>query len=135
MEKFGIGQAVRRVEDERFLKGEGNYIDDMEPDGLVHAVAVRSPHAQARVLSLDTDAAAAAPGVLKVLTIDDYHAAGLGPIPAMTEIDGLDKSTLNHPPRYAFADGMARYVGEPVAFVVAQTRHEALAAADLVIAN
>lgn len=132
MEKFGIGQAVRRREDARLLTGEGEFVDDVALPGLVHAVVVRSPYAHARILSIDVSDAAAAAGALRVLTIDDWKAAGLGTIPSRTEIDGIDQETLRHPARYPLADGAVKYVGEPVAFVVASSLAEARAAADLV---
>ena len=132
MEKFGIGQAVRRLEDERFLKGEGKYIDDFTYEGQLHGVVVRSPHAHARVLKIDAGEAAASPGVVRVLTVEDCHAEGLGPIPSMTAVDGMVDGTLNHPAHFPLADGVAKYVGEPVAFVMAETRAQALDAAELV---
>ena len=77
----GIGQLVRRKEDWRLLTGRGCYVDDLAPANLAHAVIVRSPHAHARLVSVDTRAAHATPGVLAVLTGDDYLADRLGPIP------------------------------------------------------
>ena len=77
----GIGQPVRRKEDFRLLTGRGCYVDDLALAGCAHAVIVRSPHAHARIVSIDTAAALAAPGVLAVLTGADYLADGLGPIP------------------------------------------------------
>src|SRR3954469_3218347 len=68
MAKFGIGQAVRRVEDQRFLTGAGRYVDDITLPGMVHGVNVLSPHAHARIRKIDTSKAKAAPGVLLVLT-------------------------------------------------------------------
>ncbi|MGI9412308.1 MAG: xanthine dehydrogenase family protein molybdopterin-binding subunit [Hyphomicrobiales bacterium] len=132
MEKFGIGQAVRRLEDERFLKGEGQYIDDFTYDRQLHGVVVRSPHAHARIVEIDTADAAAAPGVVRILTVDDCHAEGLGAIPSMTTVDGLVDGTLNHPPHHPLADGVAKYVGDPVAYVIAETRAQALDAAEQV---
>ena len=64
MEKFSVGQAVRRREDERFLTGAGQYLDDIKLDNMCHAAVVRSPHAHARILSIETGEAAAAPGVV-----------------------------------------------------------------------
>src|ERR1700739_2491991 len=77
----GIGQPVLRKEDFRLLTGKGRFGDDIALPGLVHAVIVRSPHAHARIVSVDKAAALAAPGVLAVLTGVDYLASGLGPIP------------------------------------------------------
>src|SRR5258708_14415287 len=77
----GMGRPVRRKEDFRLLTGRGRYVDDLALPGMAHAVFVRSPHAHARIVSIDTAAALAAPGVLCVLTGADYRAEGLGPIP------------------------------------------------------
>lgn len=132
MEKFGIGQAVRRREDERFLKGEGRYIDDISLPRQLFGVVVRSQHAHARLVSVDTTDASAAPGVACIVTIEDCHAAGLGPIPSMTAIEGIDPDSLQHPARYPLADGTVKYVGEPIVFVVAETVAQARDAAELV---
>src|SRR4051812_7657296 len=77
----GIGRPVRRKEDFRLLTGRGQYVDDLAPPGLAHAVLIRSPHPHARIVSIDTIAAQAAPGVLAVFTGADAAADGLGPIP------------------------------------------------------
>ena len=77
----GIGQPVRRKEDFRLLTGRSRYVDDLALPGIAHAVFVGSPHAHARIVSIDTAAALVAPGVLGVLTGADYRAEGLGPIP------------------------------------------------------
>src|SRR5271168_5415201 len=77
----GIGQPVRRKEDFRLLTGRGCFGDDVSLAGMVHAVLVRAPHAHARLANVDKAAALAAPGVLAVLSGDDYIADGLGPIP------------------------------------------------------
>ena len=86
---FGIGQPVRRKEDRRLLTGRGCYVDDVAPSGLVYAVFLRSPHAHARIVSIDTRAALAAPGALAVLTAADYRADGLGPIPQLPGLLGI----------------------------------------------
>ena len=78
MAKFGIGQAVRRVEDQRFLTGQGRYVDDIVLPGMCHGVSVLSPHAHARIKKVDTSKAKAAPGVLLVLTGADAAADKLG---------------------------------------------------------
>src|SRR3954464_8070360 len=78
MAKFGIGQAVRRVEDQRFLTGAGRYVDDITLPGMVHGVNVLSPHAHARIKTIDTAKAKAAPGVLLVLTGADVAADHVG---------------------------------------------------------
>ena len=78
MAKFGIGQAVRRVEDQRFLQGHGRYVDDISLPGMCHGVTVLSPHANARIKRVDVSKAKAAPGVLVVLTGADAVAEHLG---------------------------------------------------------
>ena len=133
MEKFGIGQAVRRREDERFLTGEGRYIDDITLPDQLYGVVVRSQYAHAHLTSVEVAEAAVQPGVVRVVTIEDCHAEGLGTIPSMTAIDGIDQDTLQHPPRFPLADGAVKYVGEPVAFVVAESLALARDAADLVL--
>src|SRR5947208_5156892 len=84
----GIGQPVRRKEDLRLLSGKGSFGDDLVLPGLVHAVIVRSPHAHARIGSVDKRAVLATPGVLAVLTGADYLADGLGPIPHNAALNG-----------------------------------------------
>ena len=81
MAKFGIGQAVRRVEDQRFLLGQGRYVDDISLPGLCHGVTVLSPHAHARITRVDVAKAKAAPGVLCVLTGADAVADKLAALP------------------------------------------------------
>ncbi|MCU0945838.1 MAG: xanthine dehydrogenase family protein molybdopterin-binding subunit, partial [Rubritepida sp.] len=86
MDQFGIGQPVRRKEDVRLLTGGGTYTDDVNRAGQAHMAILRSPHAHARILAIDTDAARAAPGVLAVLTGHDARADGLGRCPVMVEV-------------------------------------------------
>ena len=132
MAKFGIGQAVKRVEDQRFLTGKGRYVEDINLPNQAYAVAVGSPHANAKILSIDTSKAAAAPGVLAVLTGADVIADKLGGLTAhpMPEEVGAPagfqtfQPLLNHE--------RVRFVGDRVAFVVAETLMQARDAADLV---
>ena len=132
MAKFGIGQAVRRVEDQRFLKGEGRYVDDMVLPAMAHGVSVLSPHAHARIKRVDVSKAKAAPGVLAVLTGADVAADKLGGMTAhlMPEDFGAPKGHRTFLPLLV-AD-KARYVGDRVAFVVAETLAQARDAAELV---
>ena len=78
MAKFGVGQGMKRKEDQRFLTGQGVYTDDVAVDGVVRAVLVRAPMAHARITGIDTADAGAAPGVLAVLTAEDLQADGIG---------------------------------------------------------
>jgi carbon-monoxide dehydrogenase large subunit len=131
MDKFGIGQPVRRKEDVRLLTGRGTYTDDMDRPGQAHAVVLRSPHAHARILSMDISEAKAAPGVLAVLTGHDAIADGLKPLPVQVEVPGKEKP-LFAPIRHILQTERVRYVGDPVALVVAETREEAMDAAELI---
>ncbi len=132
MEKIGIGQAVRRSEDVRFLTGAGRYLDDIVLDGMVHGIVVRSPHAHALLARVDTASAAAAPGVLAVLTGADWRAEGLGGIPTRTPVKGSDGSPPATPPRPGLVADRVRFVGDAVAFVVAESIAAARDAAELI---
>ena len=134
----GIGQPVRRKEDFRLLTGKGCFGDDVAPADLVHAVIVRSPHAHARIVSVSKAAALAAPGVLAVLTSADYSGEGLGPIPhnpgLMAPPDVRVRTRSIEPiatVHYPLPQETVRYVGEPVAIVIAATIGQAKDAADL----
>src|ERR671937_2188988 len=120
MAKFGIGQAVRRVEDRRFLLGQGRYVDDLRLPGQCYAVTVLSPHAHARIKRIDVAKAKAAPGVLCVLTGADAAAEKLGAITPflMPEMLGAPKGYRTFWP--VLATDKVRFVGERVAFVVAE---------------
>ena len=133
MDKFGIGQPVRRFEDQRFLTGTGTFTDDINLDGQACGVVVRSPFAHARIVSIDTSAAEAAEGVQCVLTHDHYRADGLGGLSVVAQIEA--QVGVFEPPRPALANGRVRHVGDPVAFVVADTRKQALDAAELVLVD
>lgn len=132
MDKYGIGQPVRRKEDVRLLTGRGTYTDDITRPNQAHAVILRSPHAHARILSLDVSAACAAPGVLLVLTGQDAVTDGLGLFPLMAELKGKDGKPPYAPPRPILQTERVRYVGDPVALVVAETRAQAQDAAELI---
>jgi aerobic carbon-monoxide dehydrogenase large subunit len=123
-----IGRAVPRVEDYRFLTGQGRFTDDTSVEGQLHCVFVRSPHAHARIRRIDARAALASPGVAAVLTGADYAADGLGGIPHVPNpADALDVSKrafagrIVDLPHFPLAADRARHVGEPVAAVVAAT--------------
>src|SRR5690606_23754559 len=120
MTKFGQAQPVRRVEDQRFITGKGRYTDDISLPGQAYGVMLRSPHAHAKIVKIDTTAAQAAPGVLAVYTVADLKAAGIGDLPCTIPLKNRDGSMRADPPRPALADGMVRHVGDPVAFVVAE---------------
>ncbi len=130
--QFGIGQSVTRKEDPRFLTGRGQYVSDINLANQSYAVFIFSPHAHAEIKSIDTSAAEAAPGVIAVLTGQDYAGDGLGPVmPEMMPEDmgGPKGHRTKHMP---LAVGRVRYVGERVAVVIAQSEAQARDAADLV---
>jgi carbon-monoxide dehydrogenase large subunit len=128
-EATGIGANVRRKEDQRFLTGKGRYVDDLNRPGQAYAVFLRATHAHATLNSIDTEAAAASPGVVAVLTGADLAADGVGPIPCGFAPDG---GPQNAPPRPALAQGKVRFVGDLVAMVVAETIGQAKDAAELI---
>ncbi|WPB83305.1 xanthine dehydrogenase family protein molybdopterin-binding subunit [Sediminicoccus rosea] len=132
MDKFGIGQSVRRKEDVRLLTGTGLYTDDINRDNQAWMVVLRSPHAHAKILSINTEAAKAAPGVIEVLTGHDAKADGLGLFPVMVEVPGKDGKPLWCPDRHILQTEAVRFVGDPVAIVMAETRAEAQDAAELI---
>jgi carbon-monoxide dehydrogenase large subunit len=132
MMKYGVGQPVRRFEDSRLLTGCGRYQDDITLARQSYAVFVRSPHAHAWVRAIDTVTAAAAPGVLAVYTGADYEADGLGMPKAAMPRKKADGSPMFAPQRPALVSDRARYVGDPVAMVIAETLDKAKDAAELV---
>jgi aerobic carbon-monoxide dehydrogenase large subunit len=131
--KFGIGQPVHRKEDPRLLRGQGRYADDIALPGQAFARVVRSHHAHGRLRGIDAAAALALPGVLAVYTAADFVCAGYGAILCKLPLKNADGSPLFAPPRPIFATERVRYVGEPLAMVVAETAQGAEDAAELVI--
>ena len=128
----GIGAPLRRVEDRRFLLGRGRFVADIELPGALHCILVRSPHAHARILKIDTAAASASPGVAAVFTGADMSADGVLPMRPLWVIRSRDGSEMAQPPRYALARGTVRHVGEPVVAVIAETHEAATDAAERV---
>jgi aerobic carbon-monoxide dehydrogenase large subunit len=126
--KFGVGQSPRRVEDERLLTGRGRYTDDFQPDGTAYGVTVRSPYGHARILGIDTADARAMPGVLAIYTAEDI--AHYGPIPCLVPLPGRIETH-----RALLTKDIVRFVGDGVAFVVAETRAAARAAAEAVVVD
>ncbi len=121
------GRSVRRFEDARFLLGRGRYVEDIEAGDCLQGYVLRSPHAHAVIRRIDVVAAAALPGVHLVATAADLAADGLGPMPCLAAV-----KPLVVPPRPALADGRVRHVGDPVAFVVADSVEAAREAAELI---
>jgi len=130
MDANTLGRSVRRLEDFRFLTGRGRYVDDITVAGAAYLYVLRSPHAHAEIERVDIATAQAAPGVLGVFAEADLRAEGLGPLPCVAQIAAIDPLIV--PPRYALARGRVRHVGDPVAFVVAETRELARDASELI---
>lgn len=133
----GIGASVRRREDYRFLTGGAQFTDDIQEIGQAHGVVVRAPHPHARLLDIDVESARAAPGVLLVLIAGDLERELAGPIPSFSNAPGMEVTTVDGRPvadgsQFPLARDKVRYLGEPVAFVVAETAHQARDAAELV---
>src|SRR5262252_6937557 len=132
MSATGIGAAVRRKEDQRFVTGKGHYTDDVNRPGQCHAYFLRSPHAHARITSIDSKAAAAMPGVLAVLTGAELAADKIGNLICGWMIHSKDGSPMKMAPHPALAHGKACHVGDPVAVVTAETLAQARDAAEKV---
>jgi carbon-monoxide dehydrogenase large subunit len=130
--EFGVGAPVPRYEDLRLVRGAGQYTDDQHFPGETHLVVVRSTHAAAKIVAIDTAAARAVPGVLAVLTGADSVADGLGLINCGVERKKADGSPMPRPPYHVLAVDEVRFVGDAVAAVVAETLFAAQEAADLV---
>ena len=130
--RFGSGQAVRRIEDPGLVTGAGHFVDDESLPAQAHLCFVRSPQAHARIVSIDVEAARQMPGVIAVLTGAQLVEAGVKPIPTSAAFKRADGSPAESPPRRALAHETVRYVGEPVAAIIADTRAQARAARDAV---
>ena len=129
-----LGRSLNRLEDERFLRGCGRYIADLAAPTALHGVVVRSPHAHARIIAIRTDAARKTPGVAAVLTGAELASDNIGPLPcAVTAIPGATPVVV--PPCHALARAIVRYVGEPIAFVVAESAESARDAADSIVVD
>ncbi|HEY7663578.1 MAG TPA: xanthine dehydrogenase family protein molybdopterin-binding subunit [Xanthobacteraceae bacterium] len=128
--KFGIGQPVPRSEDPVLVRGQGRYTDDVRLEGEAHAVMVRSRVAHGVIKRIDTRAARAMPGVLAVYTAADL--AQYGPLKCIVPFKNRDGTPMRQPPRPALASDKVRFVGDPVACVIAETPLQAKDAADAV---
>ncbi|MBX6322399.1 MAG: xanthine dehydrogenase family protein molybdopterin-binding subunit [Rhodospirillaceae bacterium] len=126
----GIGAAVRRKEDQRFITGRGNYTDDI--GGELFAAFVRSPHAHALIRKVDAGRAARAPGVVAIFTGADYKADGKGGLPCGWLVKNKDGSPMKEPPHPPLVADRVRHVGDQVAVVIAESREQAYEAAALV---
>jgi carbon-monoxide dehydrogenase large subunit len=128
----GIGAPLRRVEDPPLLRGQGRYVADIDADGALHCVLVRSPHAHARIRKIDASGGLGLPGVVAALTGSDMAADRMGPMRPLWAIRSADGSPMAEPSRFALARGVARHVGEPICAVIADSNTLALDAAELV---
>ncbi|HSS64870.1 MAG TPA: xanthine dehydrogenase family protein molybdopterin-binding subunit, partial [Gammaproteobacteria bacterium] len=125
MSKFGVSQPVRRLEDLRFLTGEGRYVDDINVERQVYACVVRSSVAHGRILGLNTDSAKRLPGIVDIITAEELEARGANALSCEIPLKNRDGSRRANPARPVLASGRVRYVGDPVAFVVAESREQA----------
>ncbi|MGB8042353.1 MAG: xanthine dehydrogenase family protein molybdopterin-binding subunit [Pseudolabrys sp.] len=132
MGEFAIGQGVPRFEDPRLVQGRGRYIDDVVYPGMAHGVVLRSPHGHAKIKSIDTKSAQAAPGVLAVLTAVDWKKSGFGDLPGHGGLKLRNGSPMYKPRYPVLAEDRVRWVGDCVAFVVAETIAQAMDAAELI---
>ncbi|MEI9924788.1 MAG: xanthine dehydrogenase family protein molybdopterin-binding subunit [Bradyrhizobium sp.] len=130
--RFGAGQPVKRLEDQRLLTGTGHFIDDKPEDGALWLHVLRSPHAHAKIVSIDTKAAAGMPGVEAVYTGADLIADDIGTLPTLLVFPRPDGSKMTVPPRRLLAHEIVRFAGESVAAVVATSRVAAQSAAEAI---
>ncbi|MFZ5608579.1 MAG: xanthine dehydrogenase family protein molybdopterin-binding subunit [Pseudomonadota bacterium] len=133
--KFGSGQSVRRTEDKRFITGKGRYTDDIQLENMAYLAVVRAPYAHADITALDSAGALGIGGVLAVYTQDDLDAAGYGPLPCITALDTVDGGKQHYTERPILARRRVRFVGEPVAVVVAESRAAARDGAEAVMVD
>jgi len=130
-----IGKPLRRREDIRFVRGTGRYVDDIHLPGTAWCVFVRSPHAHAKIRSIDTSAASNLPGVLLTLTAADWDKAGHGELTVVHPMPFSDGRPMNSAPRPAFARDTVHHVGDIVAAVIGETRFAAEDAAEAIVVD
>jgi len=128
-----IGSSVKRVEDKRFITGQGNYTDDIVLPQMTFACFVRSPHAHAEIVSVDISHAEKMDGVVKIFTGKDTDAAGIGGVPCGWQVDFKNGDTMKEPPHPLLVSDKVRHAGDGVAMVVAETYAQAKDAADMVM--
>src|SRR5262245_8196369 len=135
LQKFGVGQPVRRTEDPVLVRGEGRYTDDVNLPGQAYAVIVRSTHAHGVLRSIDAAAAKKMPGVLAIVTGADLAAAGYGGLKCLPPLKNRDGTPMKKPTRPARPTDKVRFVGDPVACVVAESVAQAKDAAEAVVVD
>ena len=134
--KFSVGQSVSRFEDPELLKGEGTYTDDVKSESdTFQAFAFRSPYAHAKILEINITDAINQPGVLDIITHKDMDDSNIGPIPCLTadKLKGKDGNGIKVPPLISLAKDKLYYVGQPIAFIIADTLNNAKNAADFIM--
>src|ERR1043165_3825196 len=130
--KFGVGQPVRRFEDQTLITGKGRYTDDIHLENTTYAYVTRARVAHANIRKIDASAAKGMPGVLLVLTGEDVKADGLGDVRCHAPLNNKDGSPRHDTPRPALAIGKVPHLGQPVALVVAETLAQAQDAAEAI---
>ncbi|KRR24934.1 carbon monoxide dehydrogenase [Bradyrhizobium lablabi] len=130
--RFGAGQPVKRLEDQRLLTGKGQFIDDKPEEGALWLYLLRSPHAHAKIVSIDTADAAGMPGVAAIYTGADLIKDDIGTIPTLAIFKRPDGTAMTVPPRRLLAHDIVRYAGEAVVAVVATSRVQAQTAAEAI---
>ena len=127
-----MGLAVKRLEDARLVSGRGRFVADIDLHGQLYGIVLRSPHAHAEIEAINARAARRNPHVAAVFTGADLDTHNIGPVPCIAPVSNADGSPIVRPPRPVLARERVRYVGEPVAFVVATSRDAALDAAEAI---
>ncbi|WP_367388146.1 xanthine dehydrogenase family protein molybdopterin-binding subunit [Lewinella sp. LCG006] len=127
-----IGKSVKRVEDRRFLTGQGRYTDDIKLPGMTHAYILRSPYAHANILGIDISEAEKAPGVVKIYTGADIVASGVNGVPCGWQVDFKNGDTMKEPPHPLLVADSVKHVGDAVAMIIAETKEQARDAAELI---
>ena len=133
--QFGVGQSVKRKEDVRFITGTGQYTDDIVLANMAHAVFIRSPHAHARIRGIDASAALAMPGVIGILTQDDVAKVCTGTMPLDAPLKDRFGEPVKATPKTLLAGDKARFIGEAIAILVAETATQAKDAGELVMVD
>ncbi len=139
MAKFGVGQSVKRKEDDDLLRGTGLFLEDLHVPGQAYAHFLRSPHAHADIISIDTSTASTMPGVIAIFTGADIEADGLGTVPcvmdAFVPLTRPDGSPRYYPPNYLLPSERVRHAGEALAMVIAETSTQARDASEAISVN
>lgn len=127
-----IGKSVKRVEDKRFVTGQGNYTDDIVLPGMTYGYILRSPYAHARIVGIDTAAAAAMPGVVAIFTGKDIASTGIVGVPTGWQVNFRNGDRMKEPPHPLLVADKVRHVGDGVAIVIAESRSQAIDAAEAI---